>query len=45
MNLNNLSMNQKIVIGISSVTILTLIYQYMKNLFYPKNIQFDLFYA
>lgn len=37
MNLNNLSMNQKIVIGISSVTILTLIYQYMKNLFYPKN--------
>ena len=37
MNLNNLSMNQKIVIGISSVTILTLIFQYIKNIFNPKN--------
>ena len=30
-------MNQKIVIGISSITILTLIYQYIKNIFNPKN--------
>lgn len=36
MNLNNLSMNYKIILGISTVTILTLIYQYIKNLFNPN---------
>jgi len=36
MNLNNLSMNYKILLGISSITILTLIYQYVKNLFNPN---------
>lgn len=36
MNLNNLSMNYKILLGISSITILTLIFQYIKNLFNPK---------
>ena len=36
MNLNNLSMNYKIILGISTVTILTLIYQYIKNIFNPK---------
>ena len=37
MNLNNLSMNYKIILGISTVTILTLIYQYIKNLFiFPR---------
>ena len=35
MNLNNLSMNYKIVFGISTVTILTLIFKYIKNLLYP----------
>ena len=36
MNLNNLSMNYKIILGISTVTILTLIYQYIKNIFNPN---------
>jgi hypothetical protein len=36
MNLNNLSMNYKIILGISTVTILTLIYQYVKNIFNPN---------
>jgi len=36
MNLNNLSMNYKIVFGISTVTILTLIFQYIKNLLNPN---------
>ena len=36
MNLNNLSMNYKILLGISSITILTLIFQYIKNLFNPN---------
>ena len=35
MNLNNLSMNYKIVFGISTVTILTLIFKYIKNLLNP----------
>ena len=37
MNLNNLSMNYKILLGISSITILTLIYQYIKNFLNPNN--------
>lgn len=37
MNLNNLSMNYKIVFGISTVTILTLIFKYIKNLVYSDN--------
>ena len=36
MNLNNLSMNYKIVFGISAVTILTLIFKYIKNLLNPN---------
>jgi len=36
MNLNNLNMNYKIILGLSTVTILTLIYQYVKNLFNPN---------
>ena len=36
MNLNNLSMNYKIILGISTVTILTFIYQYIKNIFNPN---------
>ena len=36
MNLNNLSMNYKILLGISSITIITLIFQYIKNVFNPK---------
>ena len=36
MKLNNLSMNYKILLGISSITILTLIFQYIKNLFNPN---------
>ena len=36
MNLNNLSMNYKILLGISSITILTLIFQYIKNVFNPN---------
>lgn len=36
MNLNNLSMNYKIILGLSTVTILTLIYQYIKNIFNPN---------
>ena len=36
MNLNNLSMNYKIILGISTITILTIIYQFIKNLFNPN---------
>ena len=36
MNLNNLSTNYKIILGISSVTLLSLIYYYIKNIFYPQ---------
>jgi len=36
MNLNNLSMNYKIILGLSTVTILTLIFQYIKNLLNPN---------
>ena len=36
MNLNNLSMNYKIILGFSTVTILTLIFQYIKNLLNPN---------
>jgi len=36
MNLNNLSMNYKIILGLSTLTILTLIYQYIKNLLNPN---------
>ena len=36
MNLNNLSMNYKIILGISTITILILIFQYIKNLLNPK---------
>lgn len=36
MNLNNLSMNYKIIFGISTITILILIFQYIKNLLNPK---------
>ena len=36
MDLYNLSTNNKIILGISTVTILILIYTYIKNLFYPN---------
>ena len=38
MDLNNLSMNYKIILGISSLTILILVFQYIKNLFKPKKV-------
>ena len=36
MDIYNLSTNYKIILGISSITILILIYTYVKNLFNPK---------
>lgn len=36
MNLNNLNMNYKIILGISSLTILILFYKYIKDLYNPK---------
>ena len=36
MDIYNLNTNYKIILGISTITILILIYTYVKNLFYPK---------